>query len=763
MLIVIYQIPKGALMDEQVSIVRKEPAQEVGVTSEFGGNSANCSSRRRRNASGPGSPGEKALLKKNPLWLVSPKAKIPVLDNCLGSVDEVVATPSFNVNVIEGACDQDFKFFDAINKSKYVASIDGALACLGLFAVSIGIYVVKYCKLREIESNSNYFYFNRLFKICNEKEIENKMGKIDQENNDASAHITYEYLRTAAYFYPPDISKIACWRRRFFAIGKKRKQLKALNQFLQKNLKKETLNKLHHKITEKVSQLLNEEAKLYNFQTKTDKGNSTIGLADNYAIKFFHHVQHLIEANSKKTKEKNVKENRNFFPSILAALGQASFIYWILMFIFCFIPIAPVITTAAISVIPLAIALCVALPLLLFFKIRNTHQTYNANRSMSEADIQIEHKCMLEKKLVALNRQNILLRFLRNKDVGSTIEFKNSPLLKDLNTILKKRRFNKYHAICMGFLDGCFLPLFVGWVFLDGTKVILTYILCPPTVALTSFTPIGLIATAIIAGVILLIGISYGIYSAYKAYQVHEARFEDLEAKIKALEHDLHNEPILNKSLRDYDRLLRRFSDEQPSWTIVKKAVNRLLVIIKRLGTGSLVFRLVIWGPITAVVAASTTVIPTFFPIILIVGTVIGAVVLASWYLYAYNLESKTTQAGRIVEYLVQSEQLSCMNKELPTFSTEECLNIHESNSGKTSVPAENLAEFEKDKLITPEFSQENISAAAVDTKAGAMTTQTEINLPRNNSNSSLHGLFKNNLQVVENSNENIVVGLKHG
>ncbi|MGC1854291.1 MAG: hypothetical protein WA659_02845 [Candidatus Aquirickettsiella sp.] len=750
-------------MDEQVSIVRKEPAQEVEVTSEFGGNSANRSSRRRRNASGPGSPGEKALLKKNPLWLVSPKAKIPVFNSCLYSLDEVVATPSFNVSVIEGACDQDFKFFDAINKSKYVGSIDGALACLGLFAISTGIYVIEYCKLREIERNSNYFYFIRLFKTCNAEKIKNTMGKIDQENDDTNAHITYEYLRAAAYFYPPDISKIACWRSRFFSSGKERKQLKALNHFLQKNSKEKTLKKLHRIITEKVCLLLNKEANLLNFQTKSSKGNLTIGLTNNYEIKFFNHVKPLVATNIRETKEKNAKQNRNFFPSILAALGQASFIYWILMFIFCFIPIAPVVTTAAISVIPLVIALGVALPLLLYFKIKSTNRAYNTIKSMSEVDIQIEHTHMLEKKLVALNKQNIFLSFLRNKDVDSTVEFKNSPLLKDLNTILKKRRFSKYHAICTGFLDGCFLPLFVGWVFLDGTKVILTYILCPSTVALTSFTPIGLIATAIIAGVILLIGISYGIYSAYKAYQAHEARFEDLEAKIKALEHDLQNELILNKSLRDYDRLLRRFSDEQPIWTIVKKAVNRLLIIIKRLGTGSLVFRLVIWGPITAVVAASTAVIPTFFPIILIVGTVIGALVLASWYLYAYNLESKTTQAGRIVEYLVQSEQLSCMNKELPIFSTEECLNIHESNSEKASVPAENLAEFEKDKSITPEFSQENISAAAVDTKVGAMTTQTEINLPRNNSSSSLHGLFKNNLQVVENSNENIVVGLKHG
>ncbi len=56
------------------------------------------------------------------------------------------------------------------------------------------------------------------------------------------------------------------------------------------------------------------------------------------------------------------------------------------------------------------------------------------------------------------------------------------------------------------------------------------------------------------------------------------------------------------------------------------------MVVIKRLGTGSLVFCLVLWTPLMAIyaaIAASSTV-PTFFPIVLIIGTVIGAFALAS-------------------------------------------------------------------------------------------------------------------------------------
>lgn len=739
-------------MDEQDAIERKEPAQEVGVLSEIGGNTANCSGRlvRQRSVSGPGSEGEKSLIKKDPVWLVSPKSKIPVFNSCLCSLDEVVATPSFNVSVIESACDQDFKFFDAINKSKYVLDIDGALAGLGLFAVSIGIYVINYCKLREIERNSNYFYFSRLFKAFNEIEIENKMGEIVQGEPDDP--VTYDYLRTAAYFYPPDISKIACWRRRFFASGKKRDQLKALNNFLKRQSisKEEMLNKLHKIITEKVCKLLNKEAKFLNFQIKNEN-NWSIGLTGNYAEKFFSHVQRLIKANSDKTLEEIGKKNKNFIPPILAALGQASFIYWILMFIFYFIPIAPVVTSALISVIPLGIALCVALPVLLIFKITNTHLAYNKSKSMKETDIQGQHKQMLEKKLVLLNKQKIFLNFLQNKDANATVELKNSSLMKDLHAVIKKRNFSKYHAICMGFLDGCFLPLFAGWLFLDGTKVILTYVLCSPGVALTSFTPIGLVGTAIIAGVTLLVGISYGIYSAYKANKVHEVRFNELQVKIKVLEDERGYKRILEEN---YKRLLDRFSNANPIWTDIKKVLNRFMNIIKRLGTGSLVFRLVMWGPITAIYAAivASTAVPAFFPIILIIGTAIGAFIIASWYLYAYNLESKATRAERIVEYFLQSEQLDDTNEKLPRSIFDECLDIHESSNEIISVPSENLAKSENDiPLINPE----NVSSPAEKNKVDTVTAQAVINMQRNNSNSSLHGLFKNT-QHMEHGEESM-------
>ncbi len=123
-------------------------------------------------------------------------------------------------------------------------------------------------------------------------------------------------------------------------------------------------------------------------------------------------------------------------------------------------------------------------------------------------------------------------------------------MLKKLHAVINKRRFSKFYAKCMGFLDGCFLPIFVGWALLDATKVILTYVLCPSTVALTHFTPIGLLASAVIAVVVLIIGISNGIYKAREEGRKHNIRFNDLEAKINALEKERGDKLILEK---DYD------------------------------------------------------------------------------------------------------------------------------------------------------------------------------------------------------------------
>lgn len=738
-------------MYEQIPVEINEPVQEIVAMPELGDNDANFPGElgRKESLFGPGSAGEKALFSKDPVWLISPKARTPIFISCLSSLDEVVATPFFNVGILENACNQDFKLFDAINKSKYAGYADGTLAGLGLFAISLGVYVVKYCQLREIEKNSNYFYFVRLFKMYNEEIIKNAMGAIAQDGFGSTRLINYEHLLAAAYFYPPDISKFACWRRRFFSSGKKRKQLKALNKLFEKKPKKETIDKLHEQVNEKLSRLLNNYTRIEKFEKKLYKNNWTIGLSKKYEDKFLSSdrvTSYLSESLRVTLKENQDKKNKNFIPAILAALGQASFIYWILMFIFCFIPIAPVVSTAMISVTPLFIALCGALPVLLFIELKNAYKTYITKKNKTSNEIEVKGQHVLEKKVVNLDKQNMFVALLKAEGLSSTVELYRSPLMKGLHRVLENRRYSKCHAIFVGFLDGCFLPLFTAWLFLDATKAILTFALCPAGVALTSFTPIGLFAAAIVAGGVLLAGISYGIYSAYKANRVHEDKFNALQHKIYLLEKELPNKKVLNKSLQEYDRILRRYSDERPVWTNVKKGLSRLTVLIKRLGTGSLVFRLVIWAPITAVVAACGTVIPAFFPIILIVGIATGAFFAASWFLHAYNLESKTMQAGRVLEHLVQSEQLTWTDQSSGVVSSGHSLTVYDMIS-------------ERIALISPyqcrgisENDEQFFSVGSVETNcSSAESAETLIGMQRVDSSSILHGGLFKGAQCVEN------------
>ncbi len=647
----------------------REVEPTLAMTSESHGEVPLRRISRQRSLLGDESIGERSLMTKNPLWLISPKINVPVLNNCLASLDEVVATPSFNVNVIESACNKGFKLFDVINKSKYVSLIDSAFVSIGVIAISIGVYVRQYCKLREIERNSDFFYFNRLLKLMGEEKLKEKMGE---------SSVSYEVLRAAAYFYPPNISAIARRRRRIFCWGKRRKALNALNAILGKGaLRKERLDKVHQEIIEKVSNFLNpsnkgkkkEEEEENKFQACKEGDGWSVGLTDSYSEGFFSQVQHLIDRNKDDTEKANRdKKNINFIlPTLLGALGQASFIYWILMFIFYFIPAAPVVTVAAISIIPLGIALLGALPTLLIYYLHKAYHTNKLCRQTDAATIEKEHKAMLVKKIAELNKRQMFITCLQacspeNETMQASVRLGEAPIMKDLRALLKKRRFIQFQTICMGFLDGCFLPFFGGWLLLDGIKVAITYATCP-TAVIASFTPIGVVATAIIAAVTLSLGLFYGVYSAHKANQVHKARFNDLNDKITVLENEAADTWILDKSLRDYDRLLRRFSTDQPRWTKIKKGLNRSLIIVKRLGTGSLVFRLVIWGPILAFAFVPAVAgIPVGFTTVLIIGTVIGMLIAAAFYLSAYNLESKASQAGRIVEHLVQFAQLAWLD-----------------------------------------------------------------------------------------------------
>mgnify|MGYP003498139867 FL=1 len=189
------------------------------------------------------------------------------------------------------------------------------------------------------------------------------------------------------------------------------------------------------------------------------------------------------------------------------------------------------------------------------------------------------------------------------------------------------------------------------------------------------------------------------------------------------------------------------------------------MVTVKRLGTGSLVFRLVIWGPILALALVPAAAgIPVGFTAVLITGTVIGMLIAAASYLSAYNLESKASQAGRIVEHLVQFAQLDWLDRKLfeSKESEQDSVVVRMLNSNteelavtnKISTPIKEEQQLaSKDSLI----SEENELSIPVGEKIVDIHA-IEIDLPNNInqnsvSNSPVTQLFKKTVAQGDSSN----------
>lgn len=676
--------------------------------------------------------------------LIGEKKKVTAFISAIDALDVMVSTPTINVSVIESAFDKAFKLFDAINNSKYVSLFDGVFVVFGLISIFIGVYVQQYRKLREVERNSDFFYFNRLLKLMGKEKIEEKMGK--------EPRFSYAILKAAAYFYPPDVSEFACKRRRIFCRGEMRAALNELNLFLQEGeSRKERLNEIHQEIIKITCDYLNEHPlntgkDVNKFQVCKEGNSWSIGLTDSYSGYFFTKAPNLIEKDKQDTEKANKdKKNRDFVFPILGALGRASFMYWILMFIFYFIPAAPVVTAAAISVIPLGIALLGIFPTLLIYNLHKAYYTNQSGQQTDAATIEEEDKAVWVKKIVELNKKQMFIAAMQENQ--ASVCLKDSPVMKDLHVLLKKRRFIQCQAIVMGFIDGCFLPFFGGWLFLDGIKVAITYATCS-TAAMASFTPIGLVATAVIAAVTLSLGLFYGICSARKANQEHKKRFDFLDDKIARLKKEAPNLKVLNLELCAYDRLFRRLDASQPMWTKIKKGLNRLLVIVRRLGTGSLVFRLVIWGPILALaLVPAATGIPAGFATVLVAGTVIVALIAALSYLSAYNLEDRVCQADRVTEYFTEFFGLNWLGKicfdfeELAKYSlfTRRC----NSNTEKPNVTSQ-ISDPIKDSPVVEKENELSVSieAKVADTHMIEAEAQCKAN-PNSKTNTALFKFAK--------------------
>ena len=560
-----------------------------------------------------------------------------VLAVYLCALDQFLATPLANVNVVEGGLSRS-SFFDLINNSRYAKLLHGALIGVGLLALLIGHVVSVYRKLRKQEKKSHFFYFRRLLQSEQNSEIKKAMGE------DGTS---FDILSAAAHFYSPGISRLVCWKRRFFCRGKRRKEYVNLKDYLakkglqDKRTEKEILNDIFIETIDKLVNYLNENTSDANLSEKFQRKNGThiIGFSKAYSKTFFPEKIVLPE---------RAKKNVSLGQSILEAIEDASFIYWICMFTFYFAPTVGVV--AGLSFPPLALAL-------FFLTIRCVYVTYAFkkdsvneqirslnNKEADDLEVEIfKRKCEIDD--VELKKQML---FLKTKEFIGLEGFNGSKLHKDLQQVLNTQRFMKAAAIVDGFVRGCFFPFFGIWLFSDLFKVV-AGLAIGGTVMGPGAPAVFAVIFMVIAGVTLLLGVGYGVKKAIQAGKEQDERYANLVKEINKLERDPPQSEIkvLPLSLRGYDRVLRRYSIEQPAWTEVKIFLNRLWIGFNRLGTGSLVFRLVIWGSITSFITVPTALImPISLPFI-----AAFALVFSAWYIYAYHIESKWKRAENITNY----------------------------------------------------------------------------------------------------------------
>ena len=579
-----------------------------------------------------GSPGER---QNNTLLLEESESQ--VVQGALNSLDEFFATPMANVNAIGD--DFRFKFYDDLN-----ASISARLGLVGggVLALSIGAYVAAYRNLRNREKASHFFYFKRLLECKRRNELLELMGE---------SKFDYELLSAAAHFYSPDISKFAAWKRRVFCFGDKQKELKRLQLFLLENgkNKKESLDKIFLEITEKVVVVLNKKNANSDDVKFERKSGYAIGLTESYRKKAFSEATALWD-------EIEIKKSPSLGKAILGAMGEASFTYWLAVFVFCFIPIGIV---GGVAVPPLLIAGG-------SFFIRVGIMTYQFLRKSTDENDSIQSdesqkKQILARKILELNKREAFIHYSATHI--PSVNFKKSQLHKGLQNALNKRRFSKFHAGLQGFLEGCFFPFFAIWVLSDLAKVVLAITIGSSVMGAGMPIAIGIAITT------LVLGVGYGIYSATKAVSAQKASYERLVDKVTYLENA--DVRIPNLSLQAYDRLLRRYSLEAPRWTRIKKVFSRGWVILKRLGTGSLTFRLVIWGTIT-----TCTVIPAVLMAPIAIPFIAGfSAIFAAVYYRAYNVDSKFKQAENIFDHLYHTHWVAEKGK-TPITATENTVQV---------------------------------------------------------------------------------------
>lgn len=570
-------------------------------------------------------------------------------------LDEFIATPLANVNAIEDAMGN--KFYDGINNSPH------AYACYGVLSIAAGLILVIqplllwYRKQCDREQKSHFFYIRRL--------LQSKQSEKEKKDLEEIGKFLYgnDILIAAAYFYSSDVSKLIRWKRRsrFFCSKKKWKEYVFLKEFLTKKslenqqTEEEILKAIFIDGIEWLVKYLNKKIPNLECGNKFQhrEGTYLIGFSEQYSKAFFSASRDFLIPSRD-------REKLSYIKIIISTIAEASFFYWLLMFIFYFIT-AGGLVVGGIAFPPLALAvffLVLRSICRIYQRANSVHKKIDWPYSYTDEVVTLE-KVTMERHSVELNKKSVFVKAsLTHIKLKS---FRDSQVYKDLHKVLGKRSFMRAHAVMSGFIEGALLAFFGIWLFNDLFKLLAGWAIGGVITAPTASPVFGVIITLIAVAAIVL-GLCGGYKKARKALAETEERYKNLECNIELLEKLEDSKiQIRDLSLYEYDHVLRYYRIEPPKAVKIKKRLNQMWVILKRLGTGSLSFRLLLWSSLTSFVTIpAALILPISVPFI-----VLSALTFAVWYSYAYKVEREWKQAGNVMNHLCLSSTEKDLDREL--------------------------------------------------------------------------------------------------
>lgn len=564
----------------------------------------------------------------------------------LSPIDNVIATPFNNEqfiwdlegqNTIRPGPPDTAHPYPNINDSPNAALLRGGVFLAAVLGIVFSAFIAFYKKLRRQEGASHYFFFERLFYLVGIDKFKDAFG---------NCPVPYRYLWAAAYFYNPDIPAFVLWVRRTWAFLTRNNAFKRLEKYLNsKNMnktKKVLLEEIYEKINEKLALFITKQKKYGDWYIEQRQDRKwLIKPSEGY---FEVWQNRMLKQKKESSNSTDLNEEKTFFSYVfdflesrLGELARASFVYWVGVFTFYFLP---GIGIAASGIVwpPILIA-GIFLGGLWIIK---GYQIYQAKVGKQLTfDEESKQQAAVEAFTEAVKHQ-LQLDILITQEIASgalnyaKVKFKESKLCKEIKEVLKEKNdFTIVRAIFNGFIGGCFAIFFSGWLLTSALGLVVT--LNPIAVALVT----------------LGLGLAYGIYSATNYYKRDVKALSYIDVKFAKLKESYDDIEIPNISMRACDRLFRRGTSSPTAWTATKQVFKRIWIGFIRFGTGMLFLKLLALGTTTKVLVDGLGLSITILLLPTLIPMLVGGLVFAGWHIWQYHCERKERKTGRIMDFFL--------------------------------------------------------------------------------------------------------------